>query len=136
MPKWSSFFTRILLQMGVCVLAMSLIFYGLSSYYFTEIYLGAHYSVLDRAVQSAGRLMEKYAAGEIGQEKLKEAVNPALSTDDGFYMLLDQEKQVLAYTESAAPYFAGGTISNLLKDLEDERSAIVRMDGPAMSRPA
>ena len=38
MPKWSSYITRFLLLMGLCILGITVLFYGLSSYFFNDFY--------------------------------------------------------------------------------------------------
>ena len=126
MPKWSSFFTRFFLALCLCILGITVIFYGMSSYYFSDIYLASHYDALQESLRQGSRLLARYRAGEITQEALRAATNPVLTTDDGFFMLLDREKNVLAYTESAAPYFAGKTLPALMQALEQEAPAIAR----------
>ncbi|MBR1584513.1 MAG: hypothetical protein IJ662_03115 [Clostridia bacterium] len=126
MPKWSSMVSRFLLHMIVSVLATAIMFFGLSSYLFNNSYSDASFNTLRESLRDARRLLEKYQAGDVSMEALRAAVNPALSTDGGFFMLLDQDQRVLAYTESAAPYFTGDTLPSLLAELQSERSATVQ----------
>lgn len=126
MPKWSSYITRFLLLMALCILGMTALFYGLSSYYFNDIYTASNYSALESCLRVAGELLSRYEAGETDRETLRAAVNPVLKTDGSFFMLLNKEGQVLAYTEDAAPYFAGETLPAILNALKEEGAAIVR----------
>ena len=41
MPKWSSYLTRFLLLSMLCFLAMTLLFYGLASYFFDDVSISA-----------------------------------------------------------------------------------------------
>ena len=68
--------------------------------------------------------MQKYQDGRLEREDLNRAVNPALNVDGDFYMLLDGDKKVVAYTEAAAPYFAGDTLAGLLDSLKAEGAGI------------
>lgn len=124
MPNWSSYITRFLLLMTVCALAMTALFYGLSSYFFTNIYAASNASSLNESLRAAGALVSRFQAGQATREELCAAVNPILNADGSFFMLLDGEKQVLAYTEGAAPYFAGETLPALLGALREEGAVI------------
>lgn len=124
MPKWSSYITRFLLLMALSIMGMTVLFYGVSSYLFNEIYTAANYSALTENINAAGGLLQKYQDGLLTREALKEAVNPALNTDGNFYMLLDQNKKVVAYTEMAAPYFAAEDLGSLLDSLKAEGAGL------------
>ncbi|MBQ9263196.1 MAG: hypothetical protein IJ189_03180 [Clostridia bacterium] len=126
MPKWSSLVGRFVVQMIICVLLTAILSVGLSSYFFHDSYSGVSFGVMRESLRDARRLLSQYQEGKITQEALRQAVNPVLTTDGGFFMLLDLDQNVLAYTESAAPYFAGDTLPSLLSELEQERSATVR----------
>ncbi|MBE5783282.1 MAG: HAMP domain-containing protein [Clostridiales bacterium] len=124
MPKWSSYITRFLLLMALCILGMTVLFYGMSSYLFNEIYTASNYSALTENITGAGELLQEYQEGKITRAELSAAVNPLLNQTEDFYMLLDQQKQVVAYTEAAAPYFAGDTLPGLLEALKAEGAGI------------
>lgn len=126
MPKWSSYITRFLLLMALCILGITVLFYGLSSYFFSEIYTESNYNALATSLRKAEELLSRYQAGEVKREELRAAVNPVLGVDNSFFMLLNQEGEVLAYTEDAAPYFAGKTLPALLSALREEGAAVVR----------
>lgn len=110
--------------MALSIMGMTVLFYGVSSYLFNEIYTVANYSALTENINAAGGLLQKYQDGLLTKEALKEAVNPALNTDGNFYMLLDQNKKVVAYTEMAAPYFAGEDLGSLLDSLKAESAGL------------
>ena len=126
MPKWSSMVSRLIMQMVVCVLVTAILLVALSSYLFSDSYSGVSFSIMREAMQDAKHLLSRYQAGEISLAELRQAVNPVLSTDGGFYMLLDENQQVLAYTEKAAPYFAGDHLPSILMELEMAGSASLR----------
>lgn len=126
MFKWSSGFTRFLLHMLICLLAMAAAFFLLSSYFFDEIYTAVHYNALSSALTAADDTLASYRAGHISREELQSEVNPTLNADRAFYMLLDEDRQVLAYTDSAVPYLAGDTVPSLLDALDGEGAASVR----------
>ena len=120
MPKFSSF-SRFLVQITLSIIAVAVVLFALSSYLFSDVYTASQYSALSEALRSAQRLLAEYRAGGMDLNELRRAVNPALSTD--FYMLLDENRQVLAYTQGAAPYFAGGTLTALLEAAEADTTA-------------
>ena len=120
MPKWSSLVTRFLLPMTAFICATAVLFFALSSYFFNDSFSGLSFRNMRETMRDARQLLSRYQAGEISREDLRAAVNPALSTDGGFFMLLDSDKQVLAYTEAAAPYFAGDTLHSLLEEMEHD----------------
>ena len=64
--------------------------------------------------------------GLISSNSLYQAVNPPLNSNGDFYMMLTPYRQVVAYTESSAPYFTGGMLTSLLDALDKEDSALVR----------
>ena len=128
MPKRSSLISRFWFQMVLCIVGISLLFFALSSYLFRDAYSGPVFSNMRETARQARLLLERYAAGEITREDLHAAVNPALSIDGAFFMLLDREEQVLAYTEAAAPYFAGDTLPSLLEELREGRSASIQKE--------
>ena len=133
MPKGFSSFTRLLLMMALFLVGVTAVFFAMSSYYFSDISIASNYSMLTGNIRAAAELLEQYEKKEIGTDTLREAVNPVLNADGAFYMLLDNSQQVLAYTESAAPYFAGSTLPALLEAMNDSTSAVVRRqeDGAA-----
>ena len=126
MPKLSSSFGRLLARIAVFIVGISVIMVALSSYFFEEIYSAALFDAVTDNLRDAERLFSRYRAGEESQEALRAAVNPALNGDGAFYMLLGENRQVLAYTEAAAPIFAGGTLNTLLDAADREDSAVVR----------
>ena len=96
MPKWSSYLTRFLLLMALGSLMMTVAFFGLSDYFFNQVYTSTHYASLSKNLQAADELLRQYQAGEIDQDTLRASVNPTLNPDSSFYMLLDTDARVLA----------------------------------------
>ena len=129
MPERFSSLTRFLLLLALYMGAVTVAFFALSSYYFNDINITANYSALTDALNEEADLLHSYRTGRLSSADLLQAVNPALNADSAFYMLLDEEKHVLAYTESAAPYFAGSTLPGLLDALDRDESAAVRRQG-------
>ena len=129
MPERFSSLTRFLLLLALYMGAVTVAFFALSSYYFNDINITANYSALTDALNEEAELLHSYRTGRLSSADLQQAVNPALNADSAFYMLLDEEKHVLAYTESAAPYFAGSTLPGLLDALDRDESAAVRRQG-------
>ena len=118
--------SRFLLLITLFALGVTVVFFSLSSYFFSDISIASNYSALTASVRAAGELLSRYQAREIGGEELRAAVNPVLNGDGEFYMLLDDQQQVLAYTESAAPYFAGSTLPALLEAAGRSESPVAR----------
>ena len=129
MPERFTSLSRFLLLLVLYMGAVAVAFFSLSSYYFRNINISANYSALTDVLDEEAELLGRYRAGLLSHAELQRAANPVLDTDSGFYMLLDEEKHVLAYTESAAPYFAGSTLPDLLEALDRDESAAVRRRG-------
>ena len=129
MPERFSSLNRFLLLLALYMGAVTVAFFALSSYLFNDINITASYSALTDALDEEAKLLSLYHAGQISKNDLQQAVNPLLDTDSAFYMLLDEDRHVLAYTESAAPYFAGNTLPDLLEALDRDESAAVRRKG-------
>lgn len=107
MPKGSSYLTRFLLLSALCFLGMTVLFYGLSSYFFDDVSLAGHYESLNESIRLAGKILSEYTEGKVSREELEAAVNPRINPEENFFMLLDREFIPLARTDAAAPYFAG-----------------------------
>ena len=129
MPERFSSLSRFLLLLALYLGAVTAAFFALSSYYFNDTNIAANYSALTAVLEEETELLSRYQAGWLSYTGLHQAVNPALNTDSAFYMILDEDRHVLAYTESAAPYFAGSTLPNLLEALDRDESAAVRRKG-------
>ncbi len=121
--------SRFLLLLALYVGAVTVAFFALSSYYFNDTNMAANYNALTAVLEEEEELLSGYRAGSLSLSDLQRAVNPSLNADGAFYMLLDEDQRVLAYTESAAPYFAGRTLPNLLEALDRDESAAVRRRG-------
>lgn len=126
MPKWSSYITRFLLLLSLCVMGLTALFYGLSSYLFTQIYTASNYASVTEGVTEARDALRAYDEGRMEKAELQSAVNPWINASGMFYMLLDENKQVIAYTEEAVPYFVGDNLNLLLAALQQEGTAIAR----------
>jgi len=126
MYRSSSALSRVLWQVFWSILVVSVVFFALSSYYFRNIYIAFHTEDLENALKEGEGVLDRYAAGEMTLEEIKAALNPPLAVDSGFFMLLDENEQVLAYTEKAAPYFAGDALGRLLNQLHSDQSAVTR----------
>jgi len=124
-PKWSSYITRFLILMMLAILALTVLFYGLSTYFFNDYYTAANYSSLAERVQAAGDMLYRYQQGKIDRNELKQAVNPALNAEGAFYLLADEHGKVIAYTERAAPYFAGDVLPEMLSFLKNDGAVIL-----------
>ncbi len=129
MPERFSSLSRFLLLLALFMGAATVAFFALSSYYFNDTNIAANYNALTAVLEEEAELLDRYQAGRLSHADLQQAVNPALDTDSAFYMILDENRHVLAYTESAAPYFAGSTLPNLLEALDRNESAAVRRKG-------
>lgn len=128
MRKPSSAFARLLIQSMLYIVGLAVVMFALSSYFFSEINTAAQYSALSEGLRTAEKLLMQYQAGEVDRQALRDAVNPVLSMDRAFYMLLDEDRQVLCYTEQAAPYLAGASLDALLDKADTEQSAMVRLE--------
>ncbi len=126
MLRSSSALSRVLWQVVLSMAVITAVFFALSSYYYNDTYIATHTAALESALAQGRGVLDRCARGEMTAEELKSAVNPPLTVDSGFFMLLGRDRQVLAYTEGAAPYFAGDTLSRLLDQLQSENSAVTR----------
>lgn len=123
---FSSSFYRLLTLILIIIVGVAGALVSLSSYYFQDIYAASLYDTITGGLREAEKMYTLYHIGLIGSNTLYRAVNPVLDTDGDFYMLLTSDRQVVTYTESAAPYFTGGTLTSLLDALDKDESAIVR----------
>lgn len=126
MLKLSSPLARFLMELVVCVLTVTVVYFGLSSYFFVDIYTASAYNTLSESLRREETLLGQYQAGEISLAELRGVANPVLNDDDAFFMMLDADQNVLAYTESAAPYFAGSALKTLLDELQQGSVATLR----------
>ncbi len=124
--KWSSYLTRFILLLILCVLGMTVLFFGLSSYFFNQTATAGHYEALENSLALEETLLRDYGAGKVSREDLRAALNPALNPDGNLYMLLDEDRRVLAYTDAAVPYFAGDTLDRIIAQVESEGTAVIR----------
>ncbi len=126
MRKVSSAFMRLLMLILIIIVGVSGALVALSSYYFQDIYAASLYNTITGGLREAERLYTLYEIGLLGSDALYTAANPVLNMDGDFYMFLTADRRVITYTESAAPYFAGGTLTSLLDAADTDASAIVR----------
>ena len=127
MLKSSSALSRLLWQFSITILAITAVYFAMSSYYFSDTYIGAHQYALEYALEQGRDVLERYAAGGMTREEIRGAANPVMSVDSGFFMLLDADGQELACTESAATYFTGDAYARLLEQLRGGGSAVARV---------
>lgn len=125
MLKWSSYITRFLLLFAVCVMCMTAFSFGLSAYLYTDSANAAAAASLTESLRIGRDLLDDYAAGTIGQTELRAALNPAVNPDGNFYMLLDAQANVLAYTEAGVPYFVSTPREELVRSLKEDGAATV-----------
>ena len=125
MLKWSSYITRFLLLFAVCVMCMTALSFGLSAYLYTDSANAAAAASLTESLRIGRDLLDDYAAGTIGQTELRAALNPAVNPDGNFYMLLDAQANVLAYTEAGVPYFVSTPREELVRSLQEDGAATV-----------
>lgn len=126
MHKHSSYVTRFILLMGLCIFGLSVLFYGLSSYFFNEFYNSSKHTALKQELQEAGQLLSRYQNGEITLEELWDAVNPQINPDDIFYMLVSDKNEVLAYTDQSTAYLADDIVNQLIDSLQESNSVTLR----------
>lgn len=122
MPKWSSYLTRFILLLIICILVIGVFSYGMSAYFFSQATRDAEFFLLKSNIQNASGLLRGYTRGEMNREELKEMLNPRLNPDGVFYLMMDNAGQVIAYSEEAVPYMAQASSRTL-------QSAIVDADG-------
>ena len=126
MPKWSSYLTRFILLLVICILVISVFAFGLSSYFFSQATRDAEFALLKNNIQSASRLLRDYTRGEITKEELKGILNPRLNPDGVFYLLMDEGGQVLSYSEEAVPYLAQASSKTLQNAIVDAEGTLIR----------
>ena len=126
MLKLSSSFSRLLLLILIIIVGVSVAMVALSSFYFQDIYAASLYDTVTGGLREAEKMYTLHQIGLISSNSLYQAVNPPLNSNGDFYMMLTPYRQVVAYTESSAPYFTGGMLTSLLDALDKEDSALVR----------
>ncbi len=126
MLKLSSSFSRLLLLILIIIVGVSVALVALSSFYFQDIYAASLYDTVTGGLREAEKMYTLHQIGLISSNSLYQAVNPPLNSNGDFYMMLTPYRQVVAYTESSAPYFTGGMLTSLLDALDKEDSALVR----------
>ena len=126
MLKLSSSFSRLLLLILIIIVGVAVALVALSSFYFQDIYAASLYDTVTGGLREAEKMYTLHQIGLISSNSLYQAVNPPLNSNGDFYMMLTPSRQVVAYTESSAPYFTGGMLTSMLDALDKEDSAIVR----------
>ena len=126
MLKLSSSFSRLLLLILIIIVGVAVALVALSSFYFQDIYAASLYDTVTGGLREAEKMYTLHQIGLISSNSLYQAVNPPLNSNGDFYMMLTPSRQVVAYTESSAPYFTGGMLTSLLDALDKEDSALVR----------
>ncbi|MBQ6950884.1 MAG: PAS domain-containing protein [Clostridia bacterium] len=126
MPKWSSYLTRFVLLLIICILLISVFSFGMSAYFFSQATRDAEFAALKNNVQSASYLLRDYSRGELPREEMNQILNPELNPDGVFYLLMDKEGKALAYTEEAVPYLAQASAQTLQNAIVDEDGTLIR----------
>lgn len=126
MPKWSSYLTRFVLLLIICILLISVFSFGMSAYFFSQATRDAEFAALKNNVQSASYLLRDYSRGELPREEMNQILNPELNPDGVFYLLMDKEGKALAYTEEAVPYLAQASAQTLQNAIVDEEGTLIR----------
>ena len=124
MLKLSSSFSRLLLLILIIIVGVSVALVALSSFYFQDIYAASLYDTVTDGLREAEKMYTLHQIGLISSNSLYQAVNPPLNSNGDFYMMLTPYRQVVAYTESSAPYFTGGMLTSLLEILREFGEAI------------
>ncbi len=125
MPKWSSYLTRFVLLLIICILVISVFAYGMSAYFFSQATRDAEFAILKNNVQSASYLLKAYNQGEMTREEMKRILNPELNADGVFYLLMDVNGKTLAYSENAVPYLAQASAKTLQDAIVDEEGTFI-----------
>ncbi|MBR2053645.1 MAG: PAS domain-containing protein, partial [Clostridia bacterium] len=125
MPKWSSYLTRFILLLIICVLVISVFAFGLSSYFFSQATRDAEFAILKNNVQSASYLLKAYNQGKMTREEMKRILNPELNADGVFYLVMDTNGKTLAYSEDAVPYLAQASAKTLQDAIVDEEGTFI-----------
>lgn len=126
MPKWSSYLTRFVLLLIICILVISVFAFGLSSFFFSQTARDAEFAQLNENIQAAGELLRRYEMGEVDKEELQAMLNPSLNPEGAFYLLLDKEGKALAYSENAVPYLAQMSAQSLKDAVVGDKATLIR----------
>ena len=134
MPKLSFSVARFLTELILCLLCVTVVYFAVSSYYFSDIYTDSINRSLSGALTQAETLLAQYESGEIAREDLDAAANPLLFTGGAFCIFLGPDQQVLARTRSVSCSEGGGALGTLLDSLRREPSvsAQVRLGDTAV----
>ena len=120
MGKLSSMVARFLTQLVLCVVFTTVVFFALSSHFFSDIYTRSLNSALDDTVTSAEELMRRYEEGSLTLEDLRDAANPSLFSYGVFCLFLDEEGQVLAQTDVLPVFERENNWEAMLETLKSE----------------
>ena len=119
MARRPTYHARMLVIPLACILLSTALFFALSSYLFNDYAANINRGELIDDLSAGERLLSEYNAGRRTLSEVRALVNPEVGFGSGFLVLLDRDAQVIAYTESAAPYIAGRRVAAFIGRLDD-----------------
>ena len=125
MGKLSSMVARFLAQLILCVTFTTMVFFALSSHFFSDTYKKSLHNALDDTVKSAEELMRQWEEGSLTPEELHDAANPSLFSAGVFCLFLNGDGQVLAQTDTVPVFERENTWDSMLETLKNESSLSV-----------
>ncbi len=129
-PKYQS---RMLVIPLACILLSTALFFALGSYLFNDYAVSVSRDEMADDLRAGEALLADYAAGRTTIREVRAFVNPEVAFGSGFLILLDQDAQIIAYTERAAPYIAGRRVAAFVGRLADMPSmALSQIDRGAL----
>ena len=126
MPKWSSYLTRFVLLLIICILLIGVFAFGLSTFFFSQANKDAQFNLLKNNIQAVAALLEDYRMQRVDKEEMKQILNPPLNPDNVFFLVMDTQGQVIAYSEDAVPYLASVSAQTLRDAIVDESGTLIR----------
>lgn len=113
-----SYLTRFIALTVLTMLIAATGMFALSNYLSGAVFNVNNRAELETALTVADEQLAQYLSGGITRAELKNVVNPTLNTSEIFLMLLTNDKRVVAYTESAVPYFGSAKLNGYCKNLD------------------
>ncbi len=125
MLRGKSYLARFVLITVACSVLITLLSFALSSYLFTDAFNRSDAGALNSILLAGESLLEEYAQGHTDRRELWDEVNPVFNTGDSFLVLLDKDRNILAYTDAAVPYMVRSDTLRIISRLSGDDDAVI-----------
>ena len=129
----STYLRRFLILLTLCVIFTAAGSMVLNLFFARDSYSSVQQDQLTRTLAAGEALLTGYSTGIYTQEDLAVQVNAVTDTSGAFYVLADEEENILARTESAGNYLSDHDISSFIRVLPDQAMLSVNVESAAGS---